>query len=80
MALVQNRLCFTSVCVAKYRLYQTSIRHVVYLCIIDACLQPNASKTKLASPTYHFYLQVTIPVLLYNLYNKVWWGKLCSVL
>ena len=49
-ALVQNRLCFTFLCVAKYRLYQTSIRHVAYLCIIDACLQSNASKTKLASP------------------------------
>ena len=29
--------------------------------------------------TYHLYLQVTIPVLLYNLYNDMGWGQLYSV-
>ena len=33
-------------------------------------------QNKTCFPTYHFYLQVTIPVLLYNLYNKVRWGEL----
>ena len=42
--LVQNRLCFTFF--MRYRLYQhqTSIWHVVYLCVVNAWLQPNAEK------------------------------------
>ena len=78
--LVQNRLCFTFLFLsrAKSRLYQTSIWHVVHLCNINACLQPNTAKQNLL-PHIPFLSAGHYSSFAYNLYNKMVLGELYSV-